>query len=422
MTQEIEIIIDEPIVLTIGAQQALPDSIVLDENYVHTDNNYTDADKNKVANALTSETDPTVPSWAKQPLKPSYNKSEIGLGDVDNTSDANKPVSTATQTALNNKLNSSAVSLSAGQVGFGSGSNTIGGDNGLYWDNTNKRFAVGTTTPTEKLHVVGNGLFTGTLKIGAYTLPNTDGTANQMLRTNGSGVVSWQNSYPIEVINSSNLFSRGLSGTGSGVTLADYSIFFGASAGYAATNANKSNFFGASAGHSATNANNSNFFGYYAGYAATYASNSNIFGASAGHSATNAYYSNLFGYQVGKTFSGNNIGGNNIIIGTNISLGDAVANSMNIGGVLFGTGFNSDTSGNPKIAPVAGGKVGVGEVAPKERLEVDGVVLSRFKTMSADPTTSDIASGYFMAVKNTMTGKLHLWANDGGTMKKIEFT
>ena len=68
------------------------------------------------------------------------------------------------------------------------------------------------------------------------------------------------------------------------------------------------------------------------------------------------------------------------------------------------------------------GKVGVGEVAPKEKLEVDGVVLSRFKTMSADPTTSDIASGYFMAVKNTSTGKLHLWANDGGTMKKIEFT
>jgi hypothetical protein len=103
MTQEIEIIIDEPIVLTLGAQQALPDSIVLDENYVHTDNNYTDADKNKVANALTSETDPTVPSWAKQPSKPSYNKSEIGLGNVDNTSDANKPISTATQTVLNTK-------------------------------------------------------------------------------------------------------------------------------------------------------------------------------------------------------------------------------------------------------------------------------------------------------------------------------
>ena len=33
-------------------------------------------------------------------------KSEIGLGNVDNTSDANKPVSTATQTALNAKANS----------------------------------------------------------------------------------------------------------------------------------------------------------------------------------------------------------------------------------------------------------------------------------------------------------------------------
>lgn len=32
-------------------------------------------------------------------------KSSLGLGSVDNTSDANKPVSTAQQTALNGKLN-----------------------------------------------------------------------------------------------------------------------------------------------------------------------------------------------------------------------------------------------------------------------------------------------------------------------------
>ena len=34
-------------------------------------------------------------------------KNQIGLGNVDNTSDANKPISTATQTALNQKANSS---------------------------------------------------------------------------------------------------------------------------------------------------------------------------------------------------------------------------------------------------------------------------------------------------------------------------
>lgn len=33
---------------------------------------------------ITTETDPTVPSWAKQPNKPTYTKSEVGLGNVDN--------------------------------------------------------------------------------------------------------------------------------------------------------------------------------------------------------------------------------------------------------------------------------------------------------------------------------------------------
>jgi hypothetical protein len=47
------------------------------------------------------ETDPTVPEWAKTPEKPTYTKAEIGLENVDNTSDINKPISTATQTALN---------------------------------------------------------------------------------------------------------------------------------------------------------------------------------------------------------------------------------------------------------------------------------------------------------------------------------
>ena len=41
-----------------------------------------------------------VYAWAKASSKPSYTKSEIGLGNVDNTSDSSKPVSTAQQTAI----------------------------------------------------------------------------------------------------------------------------------------------------------------------------------------------------------------------------------------------------------------------------------------------------------------------------------
>lgn len=51
-----------------------------------------------------SESAKDVPEWAKSASKPTYTKSDVGLGNVDNTSDANKPVSTATRTALNGKV------------------------------------------------------------------------------------------------------------------------------------------------------------------------------------------------------------------------------------------------------------------------------------------------------------------------------
>lgn len=61
-----------------GKIPVLPENIVTDEEYVHTDNNYSDEDKAKVGNALTQETDPTVPNWAKQPSKPTYTAREVG--------------------------------------------------------------------------------------------------------------------------------------------------------------------------------------------------------------------------------------------------------------------------------------------------------------------------------------------------------
>ena len=66
-------------------------------------NDFTDGYKNLLDNLGSmafEETDPTVPAWAKEATKPTYTAEEIGLGNVDNTSDADKPVSVATQTAL----------------------------------------------------------------------------------------------------------------------------------------------------------------------------------------------------------------------------------------------------------------------------------------------------------------------------------
>lgn len=49
-------------------------------------------------------------------------KSDVGLGNVDNTSDANKPVSTATQTALDLKVNTSSLGAASGVATLGSDS------------------------------------------------------------------------------------------------------------------------------------------------------------------------------------------------------------------------------------------------------------------------------------------------------------
>lgn len=60
----------------------------------------TSLDKADTALQFYAETDPTVPAWAKEPTKPTYIAEEIGLGNVDNTSDIDKPISIAMQTAL----------------------------------------------------------------------------------------------------------------------------------------------------------------------------------------------------------------------------------------------------------------------------------------------------------------------------------
>lgn len=163
-------------------------------------------------------------------------------------------------------------------------------------------------------------------------------------------------SSPISIVNTNNLFSTRLVGTGaisSGVT---NSIFFGVNAGNNATGASGSNFLGNEAGSGATNANDSNFLGYFAG-----------------RLATNASYSNFFGYNVGYGVgSNNNIGSNNVIIGTNISLPNNTSNSINIGGVLFGSGTYSAISGNPSITGQTQGRIGVNIVSPTETLDIAG--------------------------------------------------
>jgi hypothetical protein len=64
---------------------------------------------------------------------------------------------------------------SSGQVAFFTGTNTIFGSNNLYWDNTNARLGIGTTTPLNKLNVIGDINATGYLygTLGPNTVATT---------------------------------------------------------------------------------------------------------------------------------------------------------------------------------------------------------------------------------------------------------
>lgn len=77
--------------------------------------------------AAATDFEPVIPDgiagqyWNGLKAWTTLDKSSVGLGNVDNTADANKPVSTAQQTALNLKLNTwvsaPATAASTGTVG-----------------------------------------------------------------------------------------------------------------------------------------------------------------------------------------------------------------------------------------------------------------------------------------------------------------
>jgi hypothetical protein len=67
-------------------------------------NAFTDTEKSKLSGIAAGSQVNTVTSVAGKTGAVALAKADVGLGSVDNTSDANKPVSTAVQTALDNKV------------------------------------------------------------------------------------------------------------------------------------------------------------------------------------------------------------------------------------------------------------------------------------------------------------------------------
>ena len=122
--------------------------------------------------APTVETDPTVPSWAKASTKPSYTKSEVGLGNVDNVqqySASNPPPYPVT--SVNNKTG--AVTLSASDVGAdasGTASSAISSHNSNSSAHGDIRSAIETKADKSEgtFYVEGSGTTDSTAKTSTW--------------------------------------------------------------------------------------------------------------------------------------------------------------------------------------------------------------------------------------------------------------
>ena len=143
-----------------------------------------DAKENSIASGTTSQ------YWRGDKTWQTLNKAAVGLSNVDNTSDADKPVSSATQTALNAKqdtlvsgtnirtINGVGI-LGSGDITVSSSQWVTSGSNISY---SGGNVGIGTSSPTGELHIAGanpafriQGNTSGNMQFGQW-----DGSTNRI--------------------------------------------------------------------------------------------------------------------------------------------------------------------------------------------------------------------------------------------------
>ena len=309
-------------------------------------------------------------------------------GDTNTTGTENVLVGSGADVGANNLTNATAIGAHS-QV-TQNYSLILGGINGINGASADTNVGIGTTAPSERLHVVGNGLFTGNLTV--------NGTFSSNILSNPGN---------------SNLFAgvnAGISNTtGSG------NVFLGPNAGFANTTGTSNSFMGFSAGTNNQGGGSNTFVGSVAGVLNTAGADNSLFGNQAGANNTLGNGNAFFGKGAGST---NSIGTNNTVIGT---FADVTANNLTNATAV---GYAAQVSqSNSLVLGGVGVNVGIGTTAPSQKFHVVGnslfagdlTVSGTFSSnILSNPGTANLFGGINAGVANTTgSGNVILGYNAG---------
>ena len=232
-----------------------------------------------------------------------------------------------------------------GQVSFWSGINSVTGDNDFFWDNTNKRLGIGTTTPAAALDVVGRiGLNDGNNNVSVGDL------AGDALTTGNNNTVVGYYALSAETLGDRNvaLGAYALHNQNNTSDTDVYNIAIGYQAGLSVTTGTSNTLIGGLSGDALTTGNNNVALGYSSLGAETKGDRSVAIGNFAlqvQNNTTNTdVYNTAVGYAAGAAITS---AINNTLIGG--LAGDALTTGSD--NVAIGSGaLTSQLTGNSNVA------------------------------------------------------------------------
>jgi|ETNvirnome_2_300_1030623.scaffolds.fasta_scaffold00088_28 hypothetical protein len=329
-------------------------------------------------------------------------KSDVGLSNVDNTSDINKPISNATQTALGSKIDDSQVLTNVPENALFTDTTYTVGDGGL----TQKNFtptlkdkldgveALADVTDSTNVSAAGALMTTGGTMTGALQIDD-DMTVSGLISQTGLGGSTYlgEDAGKDDDLSDNRNVGIGyhsmLSNTeGDDNTAIGYESLYSNTTGKhhtaigkealsSNTTGERNTAIGTFAQYDNTTGDNNTAVGYDSMYNNTTGERNTAIGTFAQHDNTTGDNNTAVGYAAGRVMAGvsslNETGSNSVFIGMNARTNaNNQTNQIVIGYEAIGNGSNTVTIGNDSITEtILKGTVGIGTTTPSPSYKLD---------------------------------------------------